>query len=49
MGAKLAGLENDLDLPSSRGYDLELMLGLDRGHLKVSQNAKIQDLSHDVA
>jgi len=44
MGAKLAGLENNLDLPSC-GHDWELMLGLERGHLEVSKNAKIQDLS----
>jgi len=49
MGAKLADLENDLDLPSSCVYDWELMLGLERRHLKVSKNAKIQDLSYNVA
>jgi len=49
MGAKLAGLENDLDLPSSCGYDWELTMGLERGHLKASQNVKVQELSHNVA
>ena len=49
MGTKLAGLENNLDLPSSCEYDWELMLGLERGYLKVSKNAKIQDLSYNVA
>jgi len=37
----LAGLDKDLDLPSSDVYDWELMLGLETGHLKVSKNAKI--------
>jgi len=41
MVAELTGLENDLDLPSSCGYDWDLMLGLERGHLKASQNATI--------
>jgi len=41
MDTKLAGLEDDLDLPSSCGYDWELMLGFERGHLKVSLNAKV--------
>jgi len=41
LGAKLAGLEKDLDLPSFDVYDWELMLGLERGHLNVSKNAKI--------
>jgi len=36
MGTKLAGLENDRDLPSSCGYDWKLMLGLERGHHEVS-------------
>jgi len=49
MGAKLADLGNNLDIPSSCGHDWELMLGLERGHLKVSKNAKIQDLSDNVA
>ena len=49
MGAKLAGLENNLDVPSSCGYDWKLMLGLERGYLKVSKNAKIQDLNYNVA
>ena len=49
MGVKLAGLEKDLDLPSSDVYDWELILGLERGHLKVYKNAKIQDLNCDVA
>jgi len=49
MGAKLAGLENDLDLPSFCVYDWELMMGLEMGHLKVSKNVKFQDLSHNVA
>ena len=49
MDAKLTGLENDLDLPSFCLYDWELMMGLERGHLKVSKNAKFQDLSHNVA
>jgi len=38
-GAKLAGLAKGLDLPSSNMHDWELMLGLKRGHLKVSKNA----------
>ena len=33
------------DLPSSCGHDWELMLGLERGHPKVSKSVKIQDLS----
>jgi len=41
MGAKLAGLENDLDLPTFDVYDWELMLGIGGGHLKVSNNAKM--------
>jgi len=41
MGAKLAGLENDIDLLTSDMYDWELMLGLRRGHLMVSKKAKI--------
>ena len=46
-GSKLAGLEMDLDLPSSDVYDWELILGLERGHLKVYKNVKIQDLSYN--
>ena len=49
LGAKLVGLEKDIDLPCSDVYDWELMLGLEREHLKVSKNAKIQDSSHNVA
>jgi len=30
-------------------YDGELMLGLERGHLKVYQNAKMKELSHEMA
>ena len=41
MDAKLPDLEIDLDLPSFYVYDWELMMGLERGHLKVSKNAKI--------
>jgi len=48
MGVKLAGLEKDLDLPSSDVYDWELILGLERGHLKVYKSAKTQDLSYNV-
>ena len=49
LDAKLAGLEKDLDLPSSDVYDWELILGIERGHPKVYKNAKIQDLNCDVA
>ena len=49
MGAKLAGLENNLDLSSSCLHDSELMLGLERGYLKASKNEKIHDLSYNVA
>jgi len=41
LGAKLADSAKGLDLPSSDMHDWELMLGLERGQLKVSKNAKI--------
>jgi len=46
MGTKLANLEKDLDLPSSDVYDWQLILGLERGHLKVYKNVEIWDLSY---
>ena len=49
MGSKLTGLENDHDLPSFCVCDRELMMGLERGHRKVSKYAKFQDLSDNVA
>ena len=43
LGAKLAGLENDLDLPFFGVYHWELIMWPERGHLKVYKNAKIQE------
>ena len=42
----LAGWGNAFDLPSSCVHDLKSMLGLERGHLRDSNNVKIQALNH---
>ena len=49
MGANLAGLAKHLVLPFFDVYDGELMMGHERGHLKVYQNAKMKELSHEMA
>jgi len=49
LGANLAGLAKHLYLPFFDLHDGELMLGHERGHLEVYENAKIKDLIHNVA
>jgi len=49
LGANLAGLAKHLDIPFFDLHDGELMLGNERAHLEVYKNAKIKDLSHNVA
>jgi len=42
LGAKLAGLEKDLDLPFSNAYDWELMLGLEGDILRFRKVQKFR-------
>jgi len=45
----VASLAKHLDLPFFDLHDGELMLGHQRGRLEAYKNAKLKDLSHNVA